>query len=258
MYCILGIVRFTLSPRTEGVDLLQNRNISELSLSERINSSKWLVRPILRLVQIEVNENRTLDYYFDYISNRLQRINSFSKTVKFEGHILVILSYNHSNDYEEISAQITNLLEKYELNAGVSRTFSNLSNLYTYYLQAKAALSLGKLLEDKLHLFYYKDFCFYHLLSSLDNHALNGLCSPYYEQLKQFDMENSTEYCETLYQYILSANSISMTAKALQIHRNTMAYRLEKISSISEINLSNGEELFQFYTTYKIMNWINK
>lgn len=240
------------------LDLIERKNLSNLSLSDRIHSSNWIIKPILQLICIEVDTKRTLDYYFDYITNRLLRINPFAKAVRYDGHILVVLNYNNTNEYELIAEQIISFLDQYQLYSGFSRTFSSLSEIYIHYLQAKTALTLGKLLQNHCKFFYYKDFSFYHLLSCMNSEQLLGLCSPHYIELSQYDHTNSTEYCETLYQYIESANNISTAAKALQIHRNTMSYRIEKISQLSNINLLNGEELFQFYITKKIMNWINK
>ncbi len=239
-------------------DLLLNKNLSDLSISDRIISSNWLIRPVLRLIYIEVDALRTLNYYFDYICSQLQHINPYAKAIRFEEHILVILNYNDGNEYDIIFEKIIKLLKEYQLYLGISNPFSNLTDIYNHYNQAKTALTLGRLLQDKTRFFYYKDYGYYHLFSCMDTCNLPGLCSPHYMLLHQYDIMNSTEYCDTLYQYIAAANNLSAAAKTLQIHRNTMAYRLEKIIQISEINLSGGEELYQFYTTVKIIRWLDK
>ena len=239
-------------------DLLQNKSLSDLSVTDRVHSSNWLIRPVLRLMYIEVDTLRTLTYYFDYICSQLQHINPYAKALRFEEHILVILNYNDETEYHIIFEKIMKLLKVYQLHLGISNSFSNLTNIYDHYIQAKTALTLGNILQDKTRFFYYKDYSYYHLLSCMDNRNLPGLCSPHYMLLNQYDQMNSTEYCDTLYQYILAACNLSATAKTLQIHRNTMSYRLEKIIQISEINLSSGEELYQFYTTVKIIRWLDK
>ncbi len=239
------------------IDLLQNKKLSNFSLTNRLQSTNWSIRPILRIIYIEVDAKKTLDYYFEYITIQLQRINPFAKVVRFYEHIIVVLNYNSANEYELIASQITELLEQLQLYSGYSRTFSTLPEIHAHYLQAKAALSLGKLLQNNTLAFYYKDFCLYHLLSCMENDKLPGLCSTHYITLSQYDKINSTEYCDTLYQYILSATNISAAAKSLQIHRNTMTYRMEKIAQISELDLSNGEELYQFYISNNVMKWLN-
>ena len=239
------------------IDLLQDKKLSNFSLTNRIQSTNWSIRPILRIIYIEVDAKKTLDYYFEYITIQLQRINLFAKVVRFYEHIIVVLNYNSANEYELIAGQITELLEQLHLYSGYSRTFCSLPEIHDHYLQAKAALSLGKLLEDNSLVFYYNDFCLYHLLSCMENNKLPGLYSPPYITLNQYDKQNSTEYCETLYQYILSATNISAAAKSLQIHRNTMAYRMEKIAQISELDLSSGKELFQFYISKNIKKWLD-
>ncbi len=240
------------------LDLLHPKDLSDFSLSDRLHSAEWLIKPILRLIYIEVDQKKTLEFYFDYIYSRLQNINLFARVVHFDKNILIVLNYNSAEDYGSMAIKIDQLLEQYQLFWGISRSFSKLSEIYDYYLQAKTALTLGKLLQKDAHSFYYKDLGCYHLLSCMENQQLHGLCSSHYILLDRHDQLNSTEYCETLYQYILAADNISVAAKALQIHRNTMTYRIEKITQITQINLANGEELFQFYFTKKIMNWLNK
>lgn len=240
------------------IDLLQNKNLSELSITDRIHSSNWSIRSTLRLICIEVDTLRTLTYYFDYLNSQLLYINPYAKAVRYEGNILVVLNYNNTEEYETIFKKLKKLLQVYRLYLGISNPFTNLTDMYDHYIQSKTALTLGKLLQAKDCVFYYKDYSFFHMLSSMDKRNLPGLCSSHYLLLEQYDKANSTEYCETLYQYITAANNVSAAAKALQIHRNTMTYRLEKIVHVSGINLSDGEELFQFYTTAKIVYWMKQ
>ena len=53
--------------------------------------------------------------------------------------------------------------------------------------------------------------------------------------------ENSLELLRTLESYFAHNGNISQTAEALFIHRNTLIYRLERISTILNLDLEKPE-----------------
>ncbi|WP_095175908.1 MULTISPECIES: helix-turn-helix domain-containing protein [Blautia] len=52
--------------------------------------------------------------------------------------------------------------------------------------------------------------------------------------------------------YLKCACSRSATANRLYVHRNTVAYQLNKIQEILDIDLDDGEACLQLYLSYKI------
>lgn len=61
-------------------------------------------------------------------------------------------------------------------------------------------------------------------------------------KLQQKDQENHTELYETLRLYLLCENNVTMAAKQLHIHRNTMVYRLKQIKDIIEVDVNDNEK----------------
>lgn len=62
---------------------------------------------------------------------------------------------------------------------------------------------------------------------------------PALEKLKQHDLKYNTDYVTTLKEFILSFKDLSHTADKLNIHRNSLKYRLQKIAGISNIDFSD-------------------
>ena len=58
-------------------------------------------------------------------------------------------------------------------------------------------------------------------------------------RLKQEDRVKGTEFYNTLKEYLLHGNNVSMTSKHLYIHRNTMIYRLSKINEILGVDIND-------------------
>lgn len=56
----------------------------------------------------------------------------------------------------------------------------------------------------------------------------SDLINPQIRLLADYDQKKSAEYCETLYRYLISGNSLKETCQALFTHRNTVLYRIRK------------------------------
>ena len=57
-------------------------------------------------------------------------------------------------------------------------------------------------------------------------------------ELKGEDQMKGTCFYNTLKEYLLNGNNVSMTSKKLFIHRNTMIYRLGKINEILGVDIN--------------------
>ena len=55
------------------------------------------------------------------------------------------------------------------------------------------------------------------------------LIPPELKKLAAHDSEKETQYCETLYYYLIFNRSLKKTCDALFTHRNTVLYRMDKI-----------------------------
>ena len=62
--------------------------------------------------------------------------------------------------------------------------------------------------------------------------------SPVLSELASEDEAKETKFYETLKQYLLVGNNVSMAAKKMFIHRNTMIYRLSKINEILGVDIN--------------------
>ena len=84
------------------------------------------------------------------------------------------------------------------------------------------------------------------LLKNLDSR--DDLISPELRVLAEYDRKKGTQYCETLYFYLIYSRSLKKTCDALFTHRNTVLYRIERIRNDFLIPLddpkSHAELLF--------------
>ena len=77
------------------------------------------------------------------------------------------------------------------------------------------------------------------LLKNLDSR--DDLVSPELRVLAEHDRKKGTQYCETLYLYLIYSRSLKKTCDALFTHRNTVLYRIERIRDDFLIPLDDPE-----------------
>lgn len=71
-------------------------------------------------------------------------------------------------------------------------------------------------------------------------------------KLYQYDKETESELVPTLASWLDNNLNIAQTARSLFIHRNTLLYRIEKISSILNTDLKDSNELLKYQLALKI------
>ncbi|MGW8249427.1 MAG: PucR family transcriptional regulator [Anaerolineales bacterium] len=123
---------------------------------------------------------------------------------------------------------------------GVGSSVSTLEGWRTSLREAGQALELARRLGTGSPM-YYPDLSVYRLLFQLEHSP--EIISFQQETLGPLlEMEGSGELVHTLETYFEYNGNLSQAAEGLFIHRNTLIYRLERIQSITNLDLDNPEE----------------
>lgn len=77
-------------------------------------------------------------------------------------------------------------------------------------------------------------------LSMLD--GCDDLIPDELKKLDEHDRKKGTQYCETLYYYLINARSLKKTCEAMYTHRNTVLYRIRRITEDFMIDIDNENE----------------
>lgn len=126
------------------------------------------------------------------------------------------------------------------IDIGIGRYHSTLAGLAHSYQDARAALSLGKR-------FYGQNRV--HCLDALGIAAFVGIS----QERTKIDLakyllsplDQESELLETLDVFFFENCCLASTASRLSIHRNTLSYRLEKITSLTGLNPRRFEDAMQ-------------
>ena len=189
--------------------------------------------------------------------DRIQRKFPYGLLCVHENSIIVIINITKEQyEQEKVEQKLTALFDKYQIQSGLSTEFYSFTDLRYYYIQCKSALQCGKKRKPDQAFFYaldyYEDIITDSLAASIN---LKSLCHPRLLELWRKKGAGKDSLIETLYSYLNSGRSIVKTAAALHIHRNTLNYRLDKISDLLSIPLEelSPEIIFFLLISCKIL-----
>lgn len=250
-------VRATAIYKSLILDLLKEKVHNPYYLHHRLVLAQWKTKTHFYVLHIPIMKDDINNYYLDYLQESFEHATIYVKAVVYKDSIILLLNFDTSKEAEKALLNISNVLKDNKINAGISRSFDLLFSLPHYYQQAIAAYHVGESIYPEEQIHQYQDLAQFHMIAEVNQlEILKDICDPGYHKLQKYDSDYNTDYLHTLHQYALCSCSISRTADQLFVHRNTISYRLEKISEISGYDLTKGEDIFKYLLSYKIETWL--
>lgn len=119
--------------------------------------------------------------------------------------------------------------------------------------EAKRAIDISEKLEFHYTFCFYNDLKFIDYLINRDQSFIHN--SSVFEELAA--STKGQELIETLLCYIKNSGDMNTSSNELHIHRNSLAYRLQRIEILTNKNPKKFTDLFQLYTGYIIYKMLN-
>ncbi len=156
---------------------------------------------------------------------------------------------------EEVRNQLATRTPSGLVGAGISRPAKGLTALRESYREAKDAMSIANELGDLEQATFYGDLKLYQLLLALKDRNL--------EQMRQFyevtlgplvlhDDRKQGDLLRTLNGFFQSNGNLAKAAQELDVHRNTLVYRLERISELTDLDLDDADNRLILHLALKI------
>jgi len=137
----------------------------------------------------------------------------------------------------------------FALSMGVALT--GIDGVPLSYESARRTFRVGRIRKPQENIFSYYELSLPVLLSGLNSGwQANHLRQPL-KQLDVFDQPGGT-LRHTLEVWFAQNEQPLLTAKALKIHRNTLNYRLRKISELTTLDLSNTDDRLMLYVALQL------
>lgn len=243
-------------------DLFSGKLQSQKTLEQRIKLLNWKLYGNFQLAVINDSKSTMHDEKIQFIGREIRNIIADCRWTYFQKNFVIFLSRPNEEMISGLErTEFRRFLKENNLYAGVSAVFSNLRSAAQYYTQALRCAEAGVCAESETRVFYYDEtipYCAAMLLSK--RYDLEDFRPSCVLKIQKYDSENKTNLLETLEKYLFYVNDPVSAAKALNIHRNTLLYRIHKAEELSGADLGNGDvrlaiQLYLKFLKYQKNGW---
>lgn len=157
--------------------------------------------------------------------------------------------------YDKEGCEETGALEKtlqsLGLQAGMSGPFALAASARGCMLKARLALETGLVANPGHALYPMDEYGEAALLGAVKSSLLKqgfmaeDFCDASLLQMARADAQRDTQYVQSLHAYLKCGMDMKRAAKELGVHRNTLSYRLERASSLFDLDLKDGSRCFE-------------
>jgi len=199
---------------------------------------------VLTVQGIEQNMEYRLNKMHQAISNFI--CHHFKNCISFlyEGSILLVFANYDENMLHQTMDEIKKFISriiclKESICYGVGKCTKSIRCLYKSYKQAISVQKLQVKGKIDRNMIYYTEMGIYKLLMGIDD---KEILDDHYEQtilpLTKYDQEHHSDLTAVLSCYLKHNGSVKETAAVLYTHRNSVNYKLRKISELLQMDLS--------------------
>lgn len=137
---------------------------------------------------------------------------------------------------------------------GYSSVYCDLVKVEKSYKEARTVLSIKRKFPNETKESHgYQSLGIYKYIDVLIEKAGIDQNENYsLKKLHEYDKKNNTDLVETLEVYLNKDSNVHEAAEALNVHTNTLNYRLKRISEIGEINLKDTNQKITLYLDLKL------
>lgn len=145
-----------------------------------------------------------------------------------------------------------------DVSCGVGRPAKDTPGLQISLREAYDASNLPARLKAENGATYFGDFSLFSLLSSVKNpDELRQFCNSWLSDLILYDEQQHSDLLITLRVYFDNNGNTARTASRLSIHRNTLAYRLNRIAEITRLDLDDADVRLNLQLALKARQVLN-
>jgi purine catabolism regulator len=151
------------------------------------------------------------------------------------------------------------LVQDWRVAVGVGGTVSNALAIASSYAQARRALEVSQRFYPAGHgdVVLFENLGLYRLLFHVnDPSELRGFTEQVLGALLEYDQRHNADLVLTLGAFLDNNGNLQATARGLNLHVNSVAYRMQRIQAIASLNLERAEDRLLAQVALKILNGI--
>ncbi|WP_338788574.1 PucR family transcriptional regulator [Metabacillus sp. FJAT-53654] len=204
--------------------------------------------------------NEAAERKLSYLLQTTQQVNIVLYTVDFD-ELIILLSAKSDAPLTDIRLftlfTIRQLNERFTF-TNVTASIGGISTQPLFieksYKEALAVLTIKNRFPSETHeLHSFSEMGIYQYLDILyEQRKQQGLMNYSLQKLIEYDKHHKTNLVQTLEIFLDNDSHVHDASKALNIHVNTLNYRLKRITEISELNLKSLNQKMTIYLDIKL------
>ncbi|AJI20146.1 PucR family transcriptional regulator ligand-binding domain-containing protein (plasmid) [Priestia megaterium] len=207
-----------------------------------------------------------LDSMIHYIEEEISyAAKSLNKRVMMSYHgeeLIIFLEDNIKNNNDSannflnlVERRLRNLLPEVIISWGTGNYHEGIVGLKESYENAKVALTIGRNKKGLGERMLYENTRIDRVLLNLaENEEMKEVILSTIGPLVKYDEQRNMDLIGTFTTYNHYHGNVSQTARALNLHRQSLMYRLRKIESLTGLSLIDPDDLFLLDLSVKIWN----
>ena len=158
----------------------------------------------------------------------------------------------------EIREQLVARMYVTDVCCGVGRPAQGTDALRQSFHEAQEAVQMCEDLHSKSRATFFGNSSLFSLLLSLKSPSedLQRFCATWLSDIMTYDETQHSDLLDTLNTYFANNGNTALTAKELKIHRNTLAYRLNRIAEITHLDLDDADVRLNLHLALKALTVI--
>ena len=236
---IRGMARWNESRTTKFRNLLDPTIPAHLR-DIALESLREFMPPYYSIIATPVGKKASQQAFAEYAVYQLQQTHSNVISVVHQNVIVTLFGHVVRNPYGpgldepsmDIVRELFDFFGAHDLVCGLSNCYSDLIDTYTAYQQAVLAAEVSLKLQLKPNGIFMDYMPLPMFLTVLKAHSPQTFVHPVIYRIQAYDEKYGTDYFNTLRAFSLNMHSRDKTASQLGIHRNTLLYRLNRISEL--------------------------
>ncbi|WP_282139705.1 PucR family transcriptional regulator [Cytobacillus oceanisediminis] len=160
---------------------------------------------------------------------------------------------NATNFLDLVERRLGNLLPEVIISWGIGNAFEGILGFGESFRHASTALSIGRRKKGSgQRMMYEQTRVDRVLLNMAGNNEMKEIIMSTIEPLVQYDEQRHMDLIGTFIAYNQFHGNVSQTARSLNLHRQSLLYRLRKIESLTGLSLIDPDDLFLLDLSIKI------
>lgn len=237
--------------------MLTQRLYDKYAIDERVNRFGLKLYENLSVIVLGTRGLVSDKIYF--IKKKMKNFLNRETVITFKGNLVILYDCKTNVPFTENELiNLEKLCTDFDIKAGISNSFKEIYKFELFYRQALTALELSTETNSNERAAYYDEYCVHHMVSLFSEHSDPAvLIHPAIKFLKAHDIDNSSELCSTLKEYIKNNQDLQLTSSALHIHYNTLKYRINKIIELTDLAFSD-KTIFRLHLSFLVYDYLTE